>query len=120
SDTAISEARNELEELKKEEVSIRKEITQVKNEISSSSSKDVNSALEMRLENLEKLLAEKEKSSQSYQSLISKLIDQKESSSRVVENEDDGSGVERVVHSDPQRKIAATNLVRPTVVSEDN
>ncbi len=121
-DTAISDARNELEELKKEEASIRNEITQVKTDISSSSSKEVNNALEMRLENLERLLAEKEKSSQSYQSLISKLIDkQKESNKSLDETDDNADKVETVASIIPQRKVVASNLAtRPTIVSEDH
>lgn len=72
---ALSDARNELLELKKEEESIKDEISQVKGEITSAPSSETNKALEARLENLEKLLAEKEKTSQNYQDLISKLMD---------------------------------------------
>ncbi|HLW57729.1 MAG TPA: hypothetical protein VKY27_10110 [Bacteriovoracaceae bacterium] len=74
-DTAISEARNELNELKKEEAAIKNEMTEVRNQISTSSSSEINRELEIRLENLEKLLAEKEKTSQNYQGLISKLME---------------------------------------------
>lgn len=76
---ALNDARNELNQLKKQEAAIKNEITQVKTEIQSGGNSD-NRALEMRLENLEKLLAEKEKSAKGYQDLISKLVEQQTNS----------------------------------------
>lgn len=120
-DSAISDARNELDELKKEEVEIQSEIREVKKEMVSNASNGANDeALEMRLENLEKLLAEKEKSSQNYQELISKLIETntklKNQSSSPTDAEDEEPSINEATRVKATNRVA---VIKPAITNEE-
>lgn len=125
-DSAISEARNELNELKKEEEAIKNEMMQVKDEISATPSSGSNRELELRLENLEKLLAEKEKTSQNYQGLISKLMEAqtspkvaKEATSKTTDYEETAN---KAAGIEATRKSAVSAVIsnKPTLTEEQN